>query len=319
MSAKDSLNSLLFALTPDVAVNVAPETALPASSRVVDTNLLKTMTRRSDMAVCAEVSALAPDIASAVTEATSHKPKAQLVFDIGELAERLGQGGSVYLIERHRKRAKNARKMMEQLFVEVDLINAADGVLIKGTGSRPYDHKPDLIQVDVLDDTIGRTYSLQTWPGLFSGDHLDQGTALLIDHLPSIIPDTRLLDVGCGYGPISVVAAGRGAHVAYLDVDATALRMTGQNLAAHGLTGDPLLCADLSELERDTYDYVVSNPPTHAGSDVLRFLFDGMRRAVRSRGHVTIVVRRHLAYEKWIGRHEVVADDGKYKLLRFLA
>lgn len=319
MAAKEPLNQILVALAPDVAVSVAHETLLPGATRVYDANLLRTLDRRSDRAVCAEVTAVPTGIACAVTEATNFKPKALMVYEIRELAARLEEGGRVYLIERHRKRAKTARKMMAQLFGEVEIVEAADAVLIKGSAPLPFDHRPKSEGVRVTDQTIGRSYDLQTWPGLFSGDSLDQGTAFLIDHLSRLGDGARLLDVGCGYGPLSVVAAGRGGAVSYLDVDATALRLTGQNLAAHDLKGEPLLCAKLSDLERDRFDYVVSNPPTHAGSDVLQALIDGMRHVVKPSGHITIVVRRHLAYEKWIGRHELVADDGRYKLLRFFA
>ncbi|WJS05560.1 class I SAM-dependent methyltransferase [Roseibium aggregatum] len=319
MAAKDFLNQILAALAPDVAVNVAPETLLPATTHIFDTNLLKTLGRKNGQAVCAEVTAVPTGVGSAVTEATSYKPKALMIFEIGELAARLEDGGSVFLLERHKKRAKTARKMMAELFGEVEIVEAADGVLIKGTGPKPFDHQPATAAIRVTDQTNGRNYDLKTWPGLFSGDGLDQGTAFLIDHLPDLGAGKRLLDVGCGCGPISVVAAGRGGMVSYLDVDATALRITGQNLAEHGLVGNALLCANLSDLAKSSFDYVVSNPPTHAGSDVLQGLFEGMRHVVTNGGHVTIVVRRHLAYEKWIGRHELVADDGRYKLLRFFA
>lgn len=319
MAAKDSLNEILAALAPDVAVNVAPDTLLPATTHVFDSNLGDTLDRKNDLAVCAEVTAVPAGIGCAVTEATNYKPKALMIFEIGELAARLEDGGSVSLVERHKKRTKTARKLMAQLFEEVETIEAADGVLITGTGPMSFDHQPEAAAIPVTDRSNGRRYDLKTWPGLFSGDGLDQGTALLIDHLPDLGTGKRLLDVGCGCGPISVAAAGRGGVVSYLDVDATALRMTGRNLAENGLTGKALLCANLSDLEKNSFDYVVSNPPTHAGSDVLQGLFQGMRHVVTPGGHVTIVVRRHLAYEKWIGRHELVADDGRYKLLRFFA
>jgi len=319
MTAKYSLTQILAVLAPDVAVNVALETLLPATTHVFDSNLLKALSRKSVPTVCAEVTAIPTSIGCAVTEATNYKPKASIIFEVGELSARLRDSGSVFLIERHKKRTKTARKLMAQLFGKVEIIETTDAVLINGTSPVPFDHYPKAAAVRVTDRTIGRSYDLRTWPGLFSGDGLDQGTGFLIDHLPDIRAGTRVLDVGCGYGPISVVAAGRGGAVSYLDVDTTALRITGQNLLSHGLAGEPLLCAQLSELEKSSFDYVLSNPPTHAGSDVLRSLFDGMRHVVKPGGNIIIVVRRHLAYEKWIGRHNLLADDGRYKLLQFFS
>ena len=47
------------------------------------------------------------------------------------------------------------------------------------------------------------TLSLETHPGIFSWEELDEGTALLLEHL-EIEPNSRAWEVGCGYGVIGL-------------------------------------------------------------------------------------------------------------------
>ena len=67
------------------------------------------------------------------------------------------------------------------------------------------------------------SYTIVTMPGVFSWDHLDDGTDLLLDHL-GVEPDMDVLDMGCGYGIIGLAAARAGARVVMVDDDLLAVR-----------------------------------------------------------------------------------------------
>jgi len=56
------------------------------------------------------------------------------------------------------------------------------------------------------------TLTLETHPGIFSWDAIDEGTTLLLDHM-EIEPGSRVWDVGCGYGVIGLSAALAGAGI----------------------------------------------------------------------------------------------------------
>ena len=59
----------------------------------------------------------------------------------------------------------------------------------------------------------GRVYRLTAAAGVFSGDRLDPGTAVLLRKAP--LPGPRggtYLDLGCGYGPIAFRSARCGAQ-----------------------------------------------------------------------------------------------------------
>jgi len=79
------------------------------------------------------------------------------------------------------------------------------------------------------------TYTLVTMPGVFSWDHLDDGTALLLDHL-HVVPDTDVLDIGCGGGIIGLAAARAGGRVVMVDDDLLAVRCARAQRPACGWT-----------------------------------------------------------------------------------
>ena len=64
------------------------------------------------------------------------------------------------------------------------------------------EHRPFEFQADLR----GKTYRFQSDAGVFSKGEVDFGTRLLIDCL-ELRPGQVVLDLGCGYGPIGVVAA----------------------------------------------------------------------------------------------------------------
>src|SRR5437879_7519339 len=60
----------------------------------------------------------------------------------------------------------------------------------------------------------GRPFTFQTDSGVFSREGLDRGTELLLEAI-EVGPCESILDLGCGYGVIGIVAAhlSEGGHV----------------------------------------------------------------------------------------------------------
>ena len=93
----------------------------------------------------------------------------------------------------------------------------------------------------------------------------------------------RFLEVGCGSGAVSVVAARAGARVTAIDISAAACAATRANAAANAVVVD-VLESDLFAAIDGTFDVVVITPPFfrhdpatpldhafHAGSDFQYF------------------------------------------------
>lgn len=102
-----------------------------------------------------------------------------------------------------------------------------------------------------------------SFPGCFAHGRVDEGTALLLSHLPVVTAGARVLDFACGSGVVAgVLCAGvSDVEIVVLDNDALSLDAAGQNLPGATL----ILSQGFSELGFERFDWIVSNPPYHLG------------------------------------------------------
>jgi 16S rRNA (guanine1207-N2)-methyltransferase len=127
-------------------------------------------------------------------------------------------------------------------------------------------YKPKEIQV-VID---GKTVVVTTAGGIFSPDHIDQGTGVLLNHLDEVPPSGNILDIGCGWGPIALSLASRApqATIWAIDVNQRSLDLTAANAKRLGLTN--IKTAKPDEVPADiSFSAIWSNPPIRVGKDVL--------------------------------------------------
>lgn len=142
-----------------------------------------------------------------------------------------------------------------------------------------------------------------SYPGLFAHGRLDPGTELLIEHLPSVADDSRVLDFGCGSGPLGAAVRTRTptARLDLVDADAVALRAAEENVDG----GRTFLGTSL-DAARGPYDAIVSNPPYHAGkaetTGVAEALVRGAPSHLADGGVLALVVQRRLGMEEPLGR-----------------
>ena len=71
--------------------------------------------------------------------------------------------------------------------------------------------------IQLTADIFGREFVFMTDAGVFSKNAVDFGTMLLISSL-EIKPGDRVLDVGCGYGPLGIAAAYLAGHAGSVDL-----------------------------------------------------------------------------------------------------
>ena len=83
-------------------------------------------------------------------------------------------------------------------------------------------------------------------------------------------PGARLLDLGCGYGLIGLIAAQNGAtNVDMVDTNLLAIAAAQANLALYGIQNAQAFPSDALEAVIDRrYTHVVTNPPFHVGHSV---------------------------------------------------
>src|SRR3989442_15391494 len=80
----------------------------------------------------------------------------------------------------------------------------------------------------------GHAFTFRTDAGVFSGGKIDRGTELLLDAL-EIGPCELILDLGCGYRALGIVAArlSEGGHVVLTDRNERAVPPARKNLGAN--------------------------------------------------------------------------------------
>lgn len=151
----------------------------------------------------------------------------------------------------------------------------------------------------------GRELELTTAGGVFSPDRLDAGTSVLLANMPPVPPGGNLLDLGSGWGPItlSMALASPHAKVWAVDVNERALDLVRRNAASLGLTN---VNASLPEdVPADvTFRTIRSNPPIRVGKNVLHDLLEKWIPRLDERSDAWLVVQRNLgsdSLQRWIG------------------
>jgi 16S rRNA (guanine1207-N2)-methyltransferase len=165
---------------------------------------------------------------------------------------------------------------------------------------------------------------LQTDAGVFSPARLDPGTRLLLETTPPPPATGRLLDLGCGYGPLALVLAARspGAAVWAVDVNRRALDLCARNAARAGLVNVRCAAPDDAQLP-GAFQLIWSNPPIRIGKAALHELLSAWLGRLEPSGAAYLVVHRHLgsdSLQRWLeesGRPaERVAARAGYRVLR---
>ena len=240
----------------------------------------------------------------------------------------LHPGGSLYLAGARKAGVRALIKDTGELFGNVRTLayKAGHRVAEAVKGDRPSD-QPDWSDQSVEFEASG--LKLFGLPGVFSSGSLDDGTAVLLhgmDRAAAGISGARVLDVGCGCGVIGLHAATLGAaHVDMIDASHLAVACARLGVAANDLPHCRVLVSDLyDQLDKGSYDLILSNPPFHVGRSVDHEAAGELIRGARTRlapgGRLRLVANTFLPYESLIaqvfGRRNMrqVHRDRRYKV-----
>ena len=196
-------------------------------------------------------------------------------------------------------------------------------------------HADSVSHPEVLDhwlmDAAPRQISdsgLVSCPGVFSWEHPDAGSRLLVEHLPADIAG-RGMDLGCGNGYLSCHVLRHYSDITEwhaVDVDAVAVDCAAQNLrslASACCVHTHWLDATQERLP-EGLDVVLMNPPFHKDKADLVALGQAMimaaQRSLHRQGSLFLVANRHLPYELLLDqsfeRVSTLFEGGGYKIIR---
>jgi len=146
---------------------------------------------------------------------------------------------------------------------------------------------------------------LITASGVFAADGLDRGTAVLLRASPIPQGCPRILDLGCGYGPIALGVAVHcpGALVDAVDVNERALALCRENAEALGVA-DRVRVLPPDQVDPETrYDEIWSNPPIRIGKQALHEMLLIWLPRVTPDGVARLVVGKNLGsdtLQRWL-------------------
>lgn len=161
----------------------------------------------------------------------------------------------------------------------------------------------DLTPKTLSVELAGRTVQVFTAPGIFSPSGVDKGTRILLDEAPT--PEgTRLLDIGCGWGPITLTLAmlAPQAQVYGVEVNSRSAQLTRMNAERLGL-GNITVSSPEALDESLTFDTIWSNPPIRVGKEVLHEIMQTWLPRLIPGGNAYLVVQKNLgsdSLQKWL-------------------
>jgi 16S rRNA (guanine1207-N2)-methyltransferase len=152
----------------------------------------------------------------------------------------------------------------------------------------------------IVETVCGRELRLCTEPGLFARRGVDAGTLAMLSCV-AFNPDDKVLDLGCGYGVVGIVAArtAKPENVFLVDIDEVAVRTAATNLESNGAAGATVALSDgFRDFHETGFTKILSNPPYHADFAVPKhFIEKGFNRLVLG-GSMFMVTRRELWYRR---------------------
>lgn len=134
---------------------------------------------------------------------------------------------------------------------------------------------------------------------VFSPNGIDKGTLAMLSVVEFGDGD-RVLDLGCGYGVVGILAARLiGAeNVVMTDVNEYAVALSQENAALNGIPGAAIYRSDgFKDFQEKDFTVILSNPPYHADFNVPRMFIEKGFNRLRIGGRFYMVTKRKEWYK----------------------
>jgi 16S rRNA (guanine1207-N2)-methyltransferase len=148
--------------------------------------------------------------------------------------------------------------------------------------------EPKEVKVDINN----QSYSFLTDNGVFSKKGLDFGTRSLLESIPLERLEGKILDFGCGYGPIGIyLGKNTKIRVDMIDVNERSIALAKKNALLNKVDVN-VFASDIYSNINEKYNFIVTNPPIRIGKKILyQILFEAKNHLV-SGGELWLVINK---------------------------
>lgn len=156
----------------------------------------------------------------------------------------------------------------------------------------------------------------------FGAGKLDRGTALLAKEIHRLPSDGIIMDLGCGTGVLTALAAREHPHARVIGTDRSlaAVASAKRTLELNGLDASITWDDAAGQTPSESIDAVLLNPPFHSGAavhaDAGRKLVIAAGRVLKPGGLLLTVFNSHLRYQRLlntaVGSTQQLARDPKF-------
>ena len=138
----------------------------------------------------------------------------------------------------------------------------------------------------------GKTIKLTTDNGVFSKKGLDFGTRTLLENLPLEKINGKVLDFGCGYGPIGIfIAKETNSQVDMIDINERSLKLAKKNAEQNKVKVN-IFESNIYSNVKEKYDYIITNPPIRVGNKILYEILYGAKKHLTKYGELWCVINK---------------------------
>jgi 16S rRNA (guanine1207-N2)-methyltransferase len=172
----------------------------------------------------------------------------------------------------------------------------------------------------------GKKFQFLTDSGVFSRNTVDYGSRVLIDAFDwEELPEGKMLDVGCGYGPIGLTLASlSGRTVEMIDVNQRAVTLAQENAKKNQIENVDIHTSNIyADVHEQQYAAIISNPPIRAGKKVVHEILSEAHSLLVTGGTLTVVIQKKQGapsaekkMSEVFGNVEIVTKDKGYYILK---
>jgi len=138
----------------------------------------------------------------------------------------------------------------------------------------------------------GMMFTFWTDNNVFSKTGLDFGTRTLLENIDVSKLSGKILDFGCGYGPIGIYLAKNNLDVDMIDVNLRALDLARKNADMNKVKVN-IFESDIYQNITEKYSFIITNPPIRVGKEILNKIIFEANNHLLPGGKMILVINKN--------------------------